>query len=142
MYGSSLYWPETKVGEGILSTNPSKNIFANWTKVILLYCDGAFHQGMTKEPFNYKDSKLYFRGAVNTRAHFQYVHNRFNLAKADRIIISGSSAGGIATYIWADYLRGFIGNPSVKLYSIVDSGIFLDTSEELGFALKEGSSDQ
>jgi hypothetical protein len=49
MYGSSLYWPETKeIGEGILSTDPTKNIFANWTKVIILYCDGVFHQGNTK----------------------------------------------------------------------------------------------
>jgi O-palmitoleoyl-L-serine hydrolase len=97
---------------------------------------------MTEDAFSYKETKLYFRGAVNTRAHFQYIHNRYNLTQAERVIISGSSAGGIATYIWADYLKEFIGNPSVKFYSIVDSGIFLDTSEGLGFALKEGASDQ
>jgi hypothetical protein len=129
MYGSSIYWSDTKVGEGILSTDPTKNLFANWTKVIILYCDGAFHQGMTKQPFSYKDAKLYFRGAVNTRSHFQYIHNRYDLNKAERVILSGSSAGGIATYIWADYLRGFISNTDVKVYSIIDSGIFLDPAE-------------
>lgn len=137
MYGSSIYWPETKVGEGILSTDPTKNIFANWTKVIILYCDGAFHQGNTKIPYSYKDAKLFFRGSVNTRSHFQYIHNRYNLSNAERVILSGSSAGGIATFIWADYLKNFIGNPQVKFYPIVDSGIFLNPEEPLAeFHLK------
>lgn len=126
MYGSSIYWPDTRVGQGIQSTDPAKNIFANWTKVVMLYCDGAFHQGNTKEPYSYKDTKLYFRGAVNTRSHFQYIHNKYNLSNAERVVLSGSSAGGIATFIWAEYLQKFIGNPQVKFYSIIDSGIFLD----------------
>jgi hypothetical protein len=139
MYGSSTFWPENKtLAEGILSNDPTKNIFADWTKIIILYCDGSFHQGMTKDPYSYKDTKLYFRGAVNTRSHFQYIHNRFNLSNAERVVLSGTSAGGIATYIWADYLKGFIGNPAVKFYAIVDSGIFLDPSEKLGFVVNEG----
>lgn len=99
-YGSSIYWPEIKEGEGILSTDSTKNIFANWTKVIMLYCDGAFHQGNTKEPFSYKDTMLYFRGSVNTRAHFQYIHNKYNLSNAEQVVLSGSSAGGIAALSW------------------------------------------
>jgi hypothetical protein len=144
MNGSSTYWAGTKVGEGILSTDPTKNVFANWTKVMILYCDGAFHQGMTKEPFSYKDTKLYFRGAVNTRSHFQYIQNRYDLKKAERVILSGSSAGGIATYIWADYIRGFISNSNVKVYSIIDSGIFLDPAEtaKKGFTISLGQNDQ
>ena len=140
MYGSSTFWPETKVGEGILSTDPTKNIFANWTKVIILYCDGAFHQGNTKVPYSYKDTKLYFRGSVNTRAHFQYIHNKYNLSNAERVVLSGSSAGGMATFIWAEYLKKLIGFPDVKFYPIIDSGIFLDPDEPLAnFDLKESS---
>ena len=95
----------------------------------MIYCDGAFHQGNTKEPYSYKDTDLYFRGAVNTRAHFQYIHNRYNLTNADNVILSGSSAGGISTFIWVDYLKSFVGNSRVKIHSIIDSGIFLDQSQ-------------
>jgi O-palmitoleoyl-L-serine hydrolase len=129
VYGSSIYWAETRPWGGILSTNASLNPFATWTKVFMIYCDGAFHQGNTKEPFSYKDTDLYFRGGLNTRAHFQYIHNRFNLTNADNVILSGSSAGGISTFIWVDYLKSFVGNSRVKIHSIIDSGIFLDQSQ-------------
>lgn len=132
MYGSSIFWANTKTGEGILSTDASKNIFANWTKVIMLYCDGAFHQGYVKQPYSYKDTKLYFRGAINTRAHFQYIHHLYNLSNAEKVVLSGSSAGGISTFIWVDYLKQFINNPMTKVFSIIDSGIFLDPSEQDG----------
>jgi hypothetical protein len=112
-----------------LSTDPSKNIFANWTKAILLYCDGAFHQGYAKEPISYKNTKLYFRGSPNTRAHFAYLHSRFNLTNANKVVLSGSSAGGISTYAWIDYLKDYIANPAVKVYSVIDSGIFLDPAQ-------------
>jgi hypothetical protein len=66
----------------------------------LLYCDGAFHQGNAKDPISYKNSKLYFRGSANTRAHFTYLNSRYNLSDADKIVLSGSSAGGIAAFSW------------------------------------------
>jgi hypothetical protein len=52
-----------------LSTDPAINDMANWTKILLGYCDGGMHQGNRKTPISYKGSKLYFRGAVNTRSH-------------------------------------------------------------------------
>lgn len=88
-----------------------------------MYCDGAFHQGMTKEPYSYKDTKLYFRGAVNTRAHFQYIHSRFGLNKAEKIILSGSSAGGIAALAWSNYLQTLAPNNNLQL--IADSAVLL-----------------
>jgi hypothetical protein len=92
--------------------------------VILIYCDGSFHQGFTNDPYSYKDSKLYFRGSANTRAHFQYIHQLYNLTNAGRVIISGSSAGGIAALSWAEYLSNhfFLDN---KLSVIADSAVLL-----------------
>jgi hypothetical protein len=46
------------------------------------------------------------------------------LSLATKIILSGGSAGGIATYIWADYLKSLLPDSSV-LYAVPDSGIFL-----------------
>lgn len=90
-----------------------------------MYCDGAFHQGNNKSPINYKDRQLYFRGAVNTRSHIKWANNKYNLAQAERIVVSGSSAGGMATYLWVDYFRTLVPNPKV-VYGVADSGIFYD----------------
>ena len=43
-------------------------------------------------------------------------------------MLSGSSAGGIATYIWADYIADML-NPMTRFYSVPDSGMFLDPSQ-------------
>jgi hypothetical protein len=55
-FGSSNPWPATYAGKdgGILSTIPSQSPFANWTKIIIMYCDGAFHQGNNLNPIPYK----------------------------------------------------------------------------------------
>lgn len=90
-----------------------------------VYCDGAFHQGNNKSPVQYKDSKLYFRGSVNTRSHLKYIDTKYNLSNAQRIIVSGSSAGGIATYIWLSYVKSLVPHAD-RVYGIADSGIFYD----------------
>jgi hypothetical protein len=67
---------------GYLSTDPSRNKFAGWTKVVIQYCDGALHQGAKEESIKYKDTELYFRGAYNTRSHFQYLVDNYNFKNA------------------------------------------------------------
>lgn len=49
-----------------------------------------------------------------------------NFQTADQIVITGSSAGGIATYLWTNYVQTLVKNASSVL-SIPDSGIFLIT---------------
>jgi hypothetical protein len=125
--GSSKGWPETVTGDGYLSTNPATSDFANWTKIIIGYCDGSLHQGYRKEPISYKGEKLYFRGSLITRSHFKWIMNRYPQFKnADQVIVTGSSAGGIATYLWTNYVRTLVTNTS-NVISIPDSGIFLAT---------------
>lgn len=129
--GSTLYWPQTNTFQGILSNDVNKNLFGNWTKAVFVYCDGAFHQGNTKSPLKYKDTTLYFRGGPITRSHFKYLDNRFNFGNAKKIVLTGSSAGGIATYVWADYLKSLLTNPETQFFSIPDSSIFVNPTEPL-----------
>jgi len=68
--------------EGMLSTDPTKSRFANWTKFMFAYCDGSFHQGNRNSPLSYKDSKLYLRGSNIVRAHLKYIQQKYNLASA------------------------------------------------------------
>jgi len=39
------------------------------------------------------------------------------------VVVTGESAGGIATFLWADYVYKLSSNKNV--YSIPDSGLFL-----------------
>ena len=47
------------------------------------------------------------------------------LSKADLVIVSGCSAGGIAAYFWVDYIKSILPT-SITVYGIPDSGIFID----------------
>ena len=112
-FGSSTKWPDTYPGKdgGVLSTDPAQNTFANWTKIVMIYCDGVFHQGNNKSPVQYKDKKLYFRGAVNTRSHFKWADNKYNLSQAERIVLTGSSAGAMAVTLYHQYLKDMVPHP-------------------------------
>lgn len=127
-FGTSTIWPDKLEGDlldGILDFNHVHSKFSSWTKIVIMYCDGAFHQGNNKSPIQYKDTKLYFRGAANTRSHLKWAESKYSLSKADKVVVSGSSAGGIATFLWVDHIRTLVSDPNV-VYGVVDSGIFFD----------------
>lgn len=50
--GSSNYWPLTfdSKGFGMLDSDDTSNKFANWTKIVITYCDGALFQGNNLNP--------------------------------------------------------------------------------------------
>lgn len=119
------FWPPLLEWGGILSTDPNKSRFANWTKMVFIYCDGSFHQGNNKVGIKYKDTELFFRGGPITRSHLKYANLHYDFSKSEKIILTGSSAGGMATFVWADYVKSLLPRPEV-LYVIPESGIFLD----------------
>ena len=83
--GSSTLWPSElpqNMSQGYLSTDPKVSSFANWTKIFIPYCDGAFHQGYVKEPIKYKDASLHFRGSKLTRSHLTWINSKYNLKSA------------------------------------------------------------
>ena len=57
------------------------------------------------------------------KAHLKWTDEQYNFSTAKKIVMTGISAGGMATYLWIDYLRGMVNDPN-KVYGIVDSGIF------------------
>lgn len=46
-------------------------------------------------------------------------------SKAEKVVISGESAGGLAATMWTNYLADRV--KSGKVYSIVDAGVFYDS---------------
>ena len=67
-----------------------------------------------------------------TRAHLGWIDSKYDLKGAERILLTGMSAGGIAVNNWNNYVKKMAGDPD-KVYSVSDSGIFLN------FKAKDGS---
>jgi len=83
------------------------------------------HQGANEESIKYKDTELFFRGAYNTRSHFKYLLDTKNFRNAEKVVLTGGSAGGIATGLWNNYVRSLLANPNA-LVAISDSGVFMN----------------
>jgi hypothetical protein len=128
VYGSSSFWPEQMpeyLAKGYLSIDPYENAFANWTKIVIPGCDGALHQGYSKNPVKYKDRQLYFRGSVNTRSHLTYINSKYDLKSARKVVLTGMGDGAFAVNSWSNYVKNLAGDSS-KVYPIADSGIYLN----------------
>lgn len=46
-------------------------------------------------------------------------------SQATEVVVSGNSAGGLAVFLWANYIKDRV--KVGKVWAIPDSGIFLDT---------------
>ena len=74
---------------------------------------------------------MYFRGSTITKAHFNWINSKYNLKGADKIILTGKSAGGIAANMWSNYLKTYVQSDS-KVYPIPDSGVYINVATQLG----------
>ena len=112
----------------------------NWNMVFMRYCDGGSFSGNNATVAQYKSKPLYYRGKrIREAVQTELLRNR-NLAAATDVVISGCSAGGLATFLHTDQWCGAIklDAPGVKCVGLPDSGFFLDyqdprrTSQGLG----------
>jgi hypothetical protein len=69
------------------------------------------HQGGSDTPIQYKDTQLYFRGNRIVKAHFKYLITKYKMDYASKIMLTGGSAGGIASFMWGNYLQSIVSNP-------------------------------
>ncbi|CAJ2630009.1 unnamed protein product [Trifolium pratense] len=124
--GSSHYMSKLATFNGILSNNATLNPdFYNWNRVKLRYCDGASFTG--NKVFNNGTTKLYFKGQKIWEAIIQDLLPQ-GLEKAQKALLSGCSAGGLATFHHCDNFTKYLpANASVKCMS--DAGFFLDEKD-------------
>ncbi|KAJ3676416.1 hypothetical protein LUZ60_003828 [Juncus effusus] len=115
---------------GILSNIPSQNPdFYNWNKVMIRYCDGASFSGDV-ENVEQNGEKLFFRGQRIWEAIMDELLKK-GLINAKQALLTGCSAGGLATYIHCDNFRNILPN-SVKVKCMADGGFFLNTKDISG----------
>ncbi|CAI9762421.1 unnamed protein product [Fraxinus pennsylvanica] len=124
--GSTRYMSKVEVFSGILSNTASLNPdFYNWNRVKLRYCDGASFAGDAK--FDNGTSLLYFRGQRIWQAIILDLLPK-GLGQAKKALLSGCSAGGLATFLHCDDFTNYLPkNASVKCLS--DAGFFLDARD-------------
>eukprot|EP01062_Namystynia_karyoxenos_P002401 TRINITY_DN10853_c0_g1_i1.p2 TRINITY_DN10853_c0_g1~~TRINITY_DN10853_c0_g1_i1.p2 ORF type:complete len:463 (+),score=160.70 TRINITY_DN10853_c0_g1_i1:79-1389(+) len=124
--GSSKGWGSTHLDQdNVLNSNASVNPFWDFNHVWLPYCSGDTHTG-TQTKWNAYG--LYFAGALNFERSVRALLP-MGLSKAQRVILSGGSAGGIGAHNNADVLQSWL--PSAQVMAMPMGGHFLPTGVEL-----------
>lgn len=124
--GSSKAYPaNASLGGGYFSTDPKQNpLMYNWNHVYMRYCDGASFSGNNETVVSYKGKSLHFRGKRVREAMAKDLMENRGLSEATDLIVSGCSAGGLATFLHTDQWCDMV--PSAKCAGLPDSGFFLD----------------
>ncbi|KAH9325143.1 hypothetical protein KI387_005321, partial [Taxus chinensis] len=128
--GSSNYKDKQGVFSGLLSNKDWENPdFFNWNRVKLMYCDGASFSGDVEDEV----SGLYFRGKRIWDAMIADLLAK-GMDKVEQALLSGCSAGGLATFLHCDNFRELLPRTAiVKCHS--DGGFFLDAKDITGMHL-------
>ncbi|XP_062512571.1 uncharacterized protein LOC134188416 [Corticium candelabrum] len=125
--GSSTYWNRTSHLRGFLNNDPDVNPeFANYSVVFVPYCDGASFSGNVNDPITVNDKKIYFRGHPILNAVLSALIQKEQIDKAEAIILTGCSAGGLSTYLHLDYVQSMF--PNIKVHGLADAGYFIDAA--------------
>ena len=125
--GSTKYDDPTKdLSDGYFSNKIADNpLMYNWNKVNIRYCDGGSFTGNSFYSNNGKN--LFFRGKKILEAILDDLNKNKGLMKSTDVVVSGCSAGGLSSYIHADYIKENL-PINTKMVILPDSGFFLDYS--------------
>jgi hypothetical protein len=125
--GSSANYKATMdLGGGYFSNDPAANpMMYNWNVAYLKYCDGGSFSGNNETATVYQGNNLYFRGFRNLKAIFEDLSSNHGLNVATDVVVSGCSAGGLATYLHVDWWRERLPQKA-HVVGMPDSGFFLD----------------
>ncbi|KAM0951276.1 putative pectinacetylesterase/NOTUM [Dioscorea sansibarensis] len=124
--GSSNLMEKVIEFTGILSNKPEENPdFHNWNRVKVRYCDGASFSG---EGYN-QAAGLFFRGQRIWTAAIEDLMSK-GMHNADQALLSGCSAGGLASMLHCDEFQALL--PGTKVKCLADAGLFLDAVDVAG----------
>eukprot|EP01116_Phalansterium_solitarium_P011389 TRINITY_DN27049_c0_g1_i1.p2 TRINITY_DN27049_c0_g1~~TRINITY_DN27049_c0_g1_i1.p2 ORF type:complete len:433 (+),score=110.40 TRINITY_DN27049_c0_g1_i1:41-1300(+) len=124
---SRFYGPQFEAG-GVLSADPAVNPdFYQFTAVFIKYCDGSSFSGFGSAPVPVPghNAALHFRGRANLDAVITDLLRNQGMNASKEIILSGGSAGALATYINVDHVATLL-PPTARFVGFPDAGFFLD----------------
>lgn len=127
--GSSKRMVEKLAFSAILSNKRQYNPdFYNWNRVKVRYCDGSSFTGDV-QAVN-PATNLHFRGARVWLAVMQELLAK-GMINAENAVLSGCSAGGLATLMHCDSFRALL-PMGAKVKCLSDAGFFLNTRDVAG----------
>merc|ERR1712137_966759 len=102
----------SSLNNGYFSMDPNQNpLMYNWNAVELRYCDGASLSGDRETPANVSGTILHYRGRAILDAEIKSLLFDRGMNKATDVIVSGCSAGGLATFLHCDHWANAISSP-------------------------------
>ena len=136
--GSSRSWPASLAEfwqpegagfYGLMAPNNATNDFnpfGSWNMVWLAYCDGSSQTSNADAPVLFNGTQLFMRGRAILDANLAELDATAGfLSAATEVIVSGTSAGGLATYLHASYFASRLA-PGTKVVAVPDAGFFFD----------------
>ena len=72
------------------------------------------------------NTTVHLRGRANLDALLAALDRAAGLFSAEQVIFSGTSAGGLAVYLHASYVKGLLGK-GARLFGVPDAGFFMDS---------------
>eukprot|EP00658_Telonema_sp_P-2_P032363 TRINITY_DN23986_c0_g1_i2.p1 TRINITY_DN23986_c0_g1~~TRINITY_DN23986_c0_g1_i2.p1 ORF type:complete len:331 (+),score=62.52 TRINITY_DN23986_c0_g1_i2:96-1088(+) len=115
---------------GIMAHNSTGNPMSAASKVFVVYCSSDSHAGNRSAGYveGAGDSKWHFRGKEIVKAVLGELNANHGLGTASSVVLTGGSAGGMATLNNADYVGEMLKEmaPGVNFVAMPDSGFFVD----------------
>jgi len=126
VHGTTSNDPDTMPDPtGILSGENS--MFASWNRVYIRYCDQSGFSGIKNTK---KESLFIGQGYSAFHSILESLKNEYKMSSAKNIVVTGGSAGGLATLWRCNEFQKFFPLSSIKC--IADSAYFVDTKAENG----------
>ncbi|KAK6126084.1 hypothetical protein DH2020_040198 [Rehmannia glutinosa] len=128
--GSSTYMEHEVQFFGILSHDPLQNPdFFNWNKVKIRYCDGSSFSSHPDSEFK-NGPKMFFRGQLIWNTLMDELLS-IGMSKAREALLTGCSAGGLATLIHCDDYRALLPKDA-NVKCLADAAFFLNEKDIAG----------
>ncbi|MGZ3786933.1 MAG: pectin acetylesterase-family hydrolase [Bacteriovorax sp.] len=105
----------------VFTANKSQiNPFKEHSKIYFPYCTADVHSGNHISQYN--DKQVYHYGKRNVELAFEFIKSShlFEFSNVNDLVVSGSSAGAIATLLHSKYIESFVPEQTKKTM-IVDS---------------------
>lgn len=115
-----------------LMNGDANNTVGGYNLALVMYCDGSSWSSYREQPIVYNGTSIWMRGRKNLDATLAFLERLGGfLTTSSDVILTGTSAGGMATYMHAEYVRARV-PPSARVVAMPDAGFFLDAPNMAG----------
>ena len=116
---------------GLLS-NATDNPFGDYHAIFVVYCDGSSFASSVDAPLPTAAGAVLLRGLDNLLAVLAELEAAGGLlSNATHVVLTGTSAGGMAVYLHADRVRALL-PAGVDFLGVPDAGYFMDAPDVTG----------